>query len=185
MATLVKHVRASKDQLFALLADYRSYVDWTPDVVEATVLAAEGDIMVVELYSPELLEERYQLECIHSKPVSIAYRQIGQPYDDRGLIGSWHLADAADRKGTTVTGEMSLNAGFFKSFSNRKKAGLILQRRLEVLQWIFSPSTTAENSGLGVADHIDRGDGISRLSRDEQETVVWFGGTKYLARKVR
>lgn len=170
MASYSRYIKAPKDKVFGVLADYGSYSDWTPDVVEATVLAAEGDIMVAEFFSPELLETTYQLEFLHSKPTSIRYKQVGQTGYDRGLEGSWHLADAQDRDGAIVTAAMSLNTNLFRSLPSRRMVSLILRRRLDVLEQMFSSPTAAECEDAG---------------NDAGVMVVWFAGNKYLVRKAR
>src|SRR5215470_17293907 len=103
MPTASRQVQATPDEVFSVLADYEHYVEWSPDVVAATVLAREGDVVVAEFLSPFLVEGKYVLEFVHSRPSSIIYRQVDQ-YESRGLQGSWRLAPAADAAATIVTG---------------------------------------------------------------------------------
>src|SRR5437868_1073851 len=137
MVTLSRVIRASADELFAVLSNYANYRDWTPDVVESAMLATEGDIAVVEFRSPLLSDEKCVIEFVQSKPSSIVYRQVDQ-YGTRGLRGSWHLAPAGNRSNeTTVTGTMAFRAGAWWTRANGRRAGLILRRRLDALEQLF------------------------------------------------
>src|SRR5262245_63617539 len=99
MPTRSGQIRATPEELFAVLTDYGKYPDWSPDVVAAAVLVREGDIVVAEFQSPFLMDGKYILEFVPTRPSSIAYRQVDQ-HDSRGLQGIWTLSASAD--GVTV-----------------------------------------------------------------------------------
>jgi ribosome-associated toxin RatA of RatAB toxin-antitoxin module len=184
MPTHSRVIRGTLEEVFAVLSDYQSYPAWTPDVVASAVLAREGDIVVAEFLSPFLTEKKYVLELLHARPKSIVYNQVDQ-FGSRGVQGAWHLEGAADGDGTSVTGTLGLRSEASKSFRNRRRAGLILQRRLDSLEELFPRGA------------VDRADQPSRLeaatfqgeplldvvARGEPATVCWLGA-KYLLTKI-
>lgn len=132
MPTRSGQIRATPEELFAVLTDYEKYPDWSPDVVAAAVLVREGDIVVAEFQSPFLMDGKYILEFVHTRPSSIAYRQVDQ-HDSRGLQGTWKLSASAN--GVTVaTGEMEFRTDFWKRGADRRRAERVLQRRVDALQ---------------------------------------------------
>jgi len=125
-------MHATPEELFAVLTDYERYPDWSPDVVAAAVLVREGDIVVAEFQSPFLMDGKYILEFVHTRPSSITYRQVDQ-HDSRGLQGSWTLSASAS--GVTVaTGEMEFRTDLWKRGPDRRRADRVLRRRLDALQ---------------------------------------------------
>jgi ribosome-associated toxin RatA of RatAB toxin-antitoxin module len=133
MPTASRQVHATPDDVFSVLADYEHYEDWSPDVVAATVLAREGDVVVAEFLSPFLVEGKYILEFVHSRPSTIIYRQVDQ-HESRGLQGSWSLAATADTSVTIVTGQMDFRTEIWRRAADRRRAERILQRRFDALQ---------------------------------------------------
>lgn len=173
-------VNATIEQVYAVLTDYEGYADWAPDVVSATVLAKEGDIVVAEFYSPELMDDPYQLEFVHSKPVSIIYKQKGifekTGRSERGLTGTWSVANAPDNQGVRVTGVMRLQGPFRHSFTNKKIVSLILQRRLDVIQHMFDhlqPEQDLDILPQGMGREI-----LDGLSGGETQEI-WLYGSKF------
>jgi len=133
MPTRSRQIPATLEELFAVLTDYEKYVDWSPDVVGAAVLVREGDIVVAEFQSPFLLEGKYILELVHSRPTSITYRQVDQ-HESRGLQGTWMLAAATGSAGTVVTGQMEFRTDLWKRTADRRRADRVLHRRIDALQ---------------------------------------------------
>lgn len=184
MPKLSTFIKAERGKVFEILANYEGYADWTADVVESMVLAQEGDIVVAEFFSPELMEDKYTLELVHSKPASIVYQQVDQ-YGSRGLSGSWHLTESSGRKGTIVTGEMNLKVGFRKRLSASKNVNLILQRRFDALMQVFF-DTSVDRPHLPVwANELANGEGDAEAVADEKEFAVWLFGHKYHVKKMR
>ena len=139
MAVLFALFDVSKEEIYETLVDYARYAVWTADVTEAAVLDRESDIVVAEFVSPELLEEKYVLEFVHSPSVSIIYNQVDQ-FDGQGLRGNWQLEDSSEGRGCVLKGEMHLRTHVWQHFSNEKKVELILQRRFDALQQFCSGS---------------------------------------------
>lgn len=133
MPTRSRQIQATPEELFTVLTDYEKYVDWSPDVVGAAVLARESDIVVAEFQSPFLIEGKYILEFVHSRPSSITYRQVDQ-HESRGLQGTWMLSPATDSEGTLVTGQMEFRTDLWKRGGDRRRADRVLQRRIDALQ---------------------------------------------------
>lgn len=133
MPTRSRSIQATPEELFAVLTDYEKYIDWSPDVVGAAVLARESDIVVVEFVSPFLIEGKYILEFVHSRPSSITFRQVDQ-HDSRGLQGAWTLSPATDTAGTLLSGQMEFRTDLWKRHSDRRRADRVLQRRIDALQ---------------------------------------------------
>lgn len=173
-------VSATLDQVFATLTDYERYADWAPDVVSANVLAREGDIVVAEFYSPELMDEAYQLEFIHSKPVSVIYKQKGifekTGRLKRGLSGSWSVTKEPNRQAVRVTASMALQGRYRQHLANRKKAKLVLQRRLDVLQHMFDPLPTGHSLDIPLQDS---GKEILELFETAEGREIWIYGNRY------
>ena len=166
----------TKEQIYKVLSDFNSYVEWMPDIAESTVLAQEGDIVIGEFSSPELMEEKYQLEFVCSKPTSIIYKQIGI-FEETGshslcLSGNWKIIDSPNGKDTIIIGEMKFKA-------NAKKATLILQRRLDALQQkcLLSTTPTEESKPiLALSQQIIN-------ANQHEEVIVWFLGSEYVVKK--
>ncbi len=152
MSRLTIRTEATKDQVFALLTDYERYFEWAPDVTEVTLLADEGDIAIVEFRSPELMPETYQLEFVQTKPTTLAFKQQGIYQEngrpDHGLHGSWHLMDGPDGQSTIVTATMSRKTTVWQGRDNRRQSHLVLQRRLDAIQQLFSPTSAMPYGGL-------------------------------------
>jgi ribosome-associated toxin RatA of RatAB toxin-antitoxin module len=173
-------IPAKMEAVFAVLSDYQSYPDWTPDVVAATVLAREGDIVVAEFLSPFLIEKKYVLEFLHSRPTSIVYKQVDQ-FGARGVRGAWQLEEAAGG-GTTVTGTMNFKTEAWAGLANRRRAGLILRRRFDALDQLF-PATADGRAAAAAPEPSMPADAIvDVLERGEPATVNWLG-TRYLLTK--
>ena len=177
-------VQTTKAQLFELLTDYERYIHWTPDVVEAVVLAREGDIAVAEFNSPYWMRGRYQLEFVHVRPSAIIYRQQGQcetAWGRRaGLYGSWRLSDPPQGAGVMVTAEMTMIAPPWRALKYRRRIDLVLQRRLSVLKRLFLPTTAALDHGLpGPQQHLVRD--LTRASGRSCDAVflLWFPGAPH------
>jgi len=167
----------TKEQIYKVLADFDSYVEWMPDIAESTVLAQEGDIVIAEFFSPELMEEKYQLEFVCSKPTSIIYKQIGI-FEETGtyshcLSGNWKIIDSPNGKDTIIIGEMKFKA-------NAKKATLILQRRLDALQQKCSLSTTPTEESKPISASSQQM--INAIQYEE--VIVRCYGSKYVIKKI-
>jgi ribosome-associated toxin RatA of RatAB toxin-antitoxin module len=180
MATSSAFIRASREQVFALLTDYKTYPTWAADVVDSTVLAREGDIVVAEFLSPQLMDEKYVLEFVHSRPISIAFRQVDQ-FGSRGVRGHWRIEEHPGRGGVAVTGELHLKRSLKQSLRDRRTAELILQRRLDSLRELFA---RAKREQPAAPESVSVGREILGAVRSGQEFAVWFLGDKYLVRKV-
>jgi ribosome-associated toxin RatA of RatAB toxin-antitoxin module len=177
MPTESRTVRATPDEVFAVLADFDGYTDWTPDVVESTVLAREGDIVVAGFRSPFLMQEQYVLEFVQSSQTSIVYSQVGQ-YGSRGLQGAWHLAKSAD--GTLVTGQMTLRTELWKSAANRRRTALVLRRRLDSLERLL-PRGAGRGAEQATGESRTTGDSEALIEAlgQEEEFAVRVAGAKY------
>lgn len=140
MAVISTLIKTSRDELFSVLTDYERYAEWTADVVSASVLDREGDIVVAEFVSPELIDGKFVLEFVHGPPDSIVYRQVDQ-FGKRGLQGRWQLA-VLDAGSTELTGQMHLRSTVWAGRRNSRRAGLVLRRRVDLLMRMFSAATT-------------------------------------------
>ncbi|GAX59166.1 SAM-dependent methyltransferases related to tRNA (uracil-5-)-methyltransferase [Candidatus Scalindua japonica] len=177
MRSSVNINNTTKEQVFNVLYDFNGYVEWMPDIQDASVIAQEGDIFVADFCSPELMEEKYQLEFVCSRPTSITFKQIGIFEETgkhfNGLYGSWNIIDSPEGNGTTISGAMHYKP-------NTKMSNLIFQRRLDMLSQMFSqPSTFTQDfqplSGL---------DADIKEAFQAEGFAVWFLGSKYLYKKV-
>jgi len=178
MATLSCTLSAPLDKIFGVLSDYANYPLWAPDVVSATVLAREGDIVVAEFESPFLTEKKYVLEFLLVPPTAIAFKQVDQ-FGERGVRGRWDLKQARDGTGTVVTGSMSVRAEMRKLLINRRRARLIVRRRLDSLKEVFPADGDAVGRGSeGPADHPL----LRAITAGEPTTVSWQG-MKYVVTK--
>jgi hypothetical protein len=167
----------TREQIYNVLTNFNGYAEWMPDIADSTVVAQEGDIAIADFSSPELIEEKYQLEFVCSRPTSIVYKQIGIFEEtgklSSGLYGSWDIIDTPEGTGVTISGEMNYKA-------NTKMSDLILQRRLDILLQMFSLPTTdeAENRPFSALEAQ-----IAETFQTE-EFAIWFLGSKYLYKKV-
>jgi ribosome-associated toxin RatA of RatAB toxin-antitoxin module len=168
-------LHARPDEVFTVLADYQRYVDWAPDVVASTLLASEGDIVVAEFRSPFLLDDKYVIECLHSKPHTITYKQVDQ-YGSRGVQGSWRL-EAQGSGETRVTAHMDYRDTLWNRGASRRRAQRILDRRLDSLASRFAggdPRALKDADRSGLLEALAAGEAFS----------VWAPGARYLLKKV-
>ncbi len=182
-------VDASKEQIFDLLTSYEHYVDWTPDVVAATLLAREGDIAVVEFESPELMPGKYQLEFVHARPTSIVFRQKGvyeaRGHDSRGLWGQWQLSDVPDGQGVIVSGSMALNLPLWRRSERRRNVEIVLQRRLDVMQHLFTPYPIAPDEALSQSEQqLVNAMVLAADTSPDTALTLWFHSSQYVIQKV-
>ena len=182
MAMRQIQVQATKEQIFELLTDYERYVHWTPDVVEAAVLAREGDVAVAEFYTPYWMRGRYQLEFVHVKPCAIMYRQQGQ-YETSwgrrlGMHGSWRLSEPPQGPGVLVTAEMTVTAAPWCALTYRRLADQVLRRRLSVLQHLFRPAPADLGHGLSEPQQqLLRDLAIASGQPRDAGFSLWYHGT--------
>ena len=184
MPILSATIRARKAQIFELLADYQKYADWTADTVHSVILAKEGDIVVAEFCSPELMEDKYVLEFVQSKPTLITYKQVDQ-YGSRGLTGSWSLTDSPDAGGVVLTGEMNFTTTLRRSYRNRRKVELVLQRRLDAIEQILSDSSSVQKEHPLESGKAVLGTEILGAVQHGDPLAICFLGQKYVLKKVR
>lgn len=174
-------VGAAVEQVFGVLSDYANYPMWAPDVVSATILAREGDIVVAEFCSPFLTDKKYVVEFLHGRPSSIVYKQVDQ-FGERGVQGEWRLERAPDGSETTVHGSLLVRAEMTKTLLNRRRAGLVLQRRLDSLRELFAPAAAgppAARRGLA-ADPV-----VEAVAKGEAAVVCWQGSRYVLTKSER
>lgn len=170
-------VGATVEQVFGVLSDYANYPMWAPDVVSATLLAREGDIVVAEFHSPFLTDKKYVVEFLHGPPNSIVYKQVDQ-FGERGVQGEWRLERAPDGSGTMVHGSMVVRAEVTKALMNRRRAVLILQRRLDSLREFFAPPAGPSADRSGLAD-----DPVLEAVASGEPALVCWRGTRYVLTK--
>ena len=170
-------VTASVEQVFGVLSDYANYPLWTPDVVAATVLAREGDIVVAEFHSPFLSDKKYVIEFVQAPPTHIAYKQVDQ-FGERGVQGEWRLDRPPEGGGTRVRAAMVVRAEITKALVNRRRVRLILQRRLDALRELFGPAAAGQSTAVDVAE-----DALLDAIANEPATVSWRGA-RYLLTKI-
>ena len=171
-------LHARPDEVFTVLADYQRYMDWAPDVVASTLLAREGDIVVAEFLSPFLLEDKYVIECLHSKPHTITYKQVDQ-YGARGVQGSWRLEPQGNGE-TRVTAQMDYRDRLWNRGASRRRAQRILDRRLDSLASRFAGAAGGDERALKDAD---RSGLLEALARGDAFTV-WSPGARYVLKRV-
>ena len=171
MPTESRQIHATPEELFAVLTDYDRYAEWSPDVVASAVLVREGDVVVAEFQSPFLMDGKYILEFVHSRPSSITYRQVDQ-HDSRGLQGTWMLSASPGSAETLVTGQMEFRTDLWKRASDRRRADRVLQRRFDALQAHMSRGGSAVEGNLpepSAFESLPEGQGIT----------VWASGVEY------
>jgi ribosome-associated toxin RatA of RatAB toxin-antitoxin module len=182
MPTASRQVHAAPDDVFSVLADYEHYVEWSPDVVAATVLASEGDIVVAEFLSPFLVEAKYVLEFVHSRPSSIIYRQVDQ-YESRGLQGSWLLTATADTSVTLVTAQMDYRTEIWRRAADRRRAERILRRRFDALQAHMSNAAKRGEATAAVEPRESEPALFDTLA-EGQTLTVWASNIEYRFRRI-
>jgi len=177
-------IKATKEQVFSVITDYDSYSEWAADCIHSQVLLREGEIVVAEFLSPELMGEKYQLEFVHTPPTSVIYKQIDQ-HGSRGLSGSLDITESEDGQGVILTGEMRLKTSLWKKRTNRKRTDMILLRRLESVKEDVS-YTYASEDGVEVGEDIELVDRkkIIEVARRGKDIDVWFLGEKYELKRI-
>lgn len=152
-------VRGSREEVFAILTDYASHVDWMPGVASAEVLAREESTGIVwaEFLSPALKPEKYVLEFVESPPGAIAFQEVGT-YRSRGLAGEWGLESAGQGE-VRVRGALRWRTSFWRRLADRRAARRLLQAQLAAVQEAVALArgeSTASGPGQVVLEVIDR-----------------------------
>jgi hypothetical protein len=172
------YIKVPRRLAFAVLAGYGSYRDWMPDVLESRLLAAEGDIAIVELVAPEFKRGKFILEFVDSSDDWLIYRQIDR-YRRTGLGGRWDLEERDGGSGVVVRGSMSLRTSIFR-FGSGRRLRQVLDGTLEALA----------SRALRLAAHGAVGEGLGRrkvfeLVRTADSLEIEYDGRIYdLVRQV-
>ncbi len=181
MATRRRLVPAPIRDVFDLLVDYTRYVEWAPDIVSSTVVAAEGDVVVGEFQSPFLTGEKYTLEFVHSKPASIVFKQVDQ-HGERGLRGGWDLTESGPERATIVDAALTLNTGVLRRRSNEARTARVLERRLDSLASMFA-ANGRRDAQKGVEKETF-GSSVLRLVAAGATPQVRLLGTTFALKKI-
>lgn len=118
-----RRLAAPPAEVAAVLADYARYREWLPGVEQSRVLAAEGDVAVVELAAPA--RPPLVLETVRASATSLLFRQVDR-YRRSGLAGRIELAPGAHGGETRVQAAATWAAGWLDFRASRR-----LRERLE------------------------------------------------------
>ncbi len=61
---------------YDILTDYDSYSDWMPHVTRSKLLAREGDLAIAEFEMSHPRQDKFALECIHTRNKMVLTRTI-------------------------------------------------------------------------------------------------------------
>jgi hypothetical protein len=111
-------VPAPPRAVFSLLADYRAYPEWCPEVESARLLAREGDVAVVELRVPAHIAQPVVLEMVQTPERSLMFTQVDR-YRTQGLAGRLELSAEAGGQ-TRVRGELAIGAPAYRLGCRRR-----------------------------------------------------------------
>lgn len=169
-------MRGTREQVFAVLAEYASYADWMPGVTSAAVLHREESTGIVwaEFLSPALRPDKYVLEFVESPPGAIAFHEVGT-YRARGLAGEWALEPAGDGE-VRVRGALRWRTSPWRRLADRRVAGALLHGQLAAVQEAVALArgeSGAAGPGQVVLDVIERDGTIE----------VTFRGQRYELRR--
>lgn len=172
-----RNLDASRDLLFAILADYDRYREWLPGIEQSRVLASEGDIVVAEFKAPDYSQELVALEFIHSPPASITFSQV-EHYGKPDIAGRWELSEPDVETGVIVKVAIRLNTPVVKLRSRR----LMRTSLGETLAALAKRS--AELAAGEIAEAPTRRK-ILEVLRRPQGLEIWYRGESYLLSQVR
>jgi Polyketide cyclase / dehydrase and lipid transport len=166
------YIKVPRRLAFAVLAAYESYRDWMPDVLESRVLAAEGDISVVELVAPEFSRGKFIVEFVVSPDDWLMYRQVDR-YRQDGVSGRWDLDEADGGESVVVRGSVCLRNSLF-GFGSRARMQQVMERTLDALA---SRSLRLAAHGSAPADLRRRK--IFELVKTADTLAIDFNGATY------
>jgi len=155
--------------VYEILTDYDSYVEWMPLVAHSKLLAREGDLAIAEFILMRPRQDRFVVECIHTRLQMVLTRIISGKLPVTQF--EWVIAPAEEgRCEVTLTIERKTNWRWFvpayRVFMNAAKCLHALQARISA----FLPE-------LVLAE--DDGEKILELFETEEGMVCWIRGKKY------
>jgi hypothetical protein len=161
----------TRNDAYVMLTAYDQYQDWLPEVTHSRVLAREGDIAVVELVSPLLVEGNLVLEVVHTPPDAAIFSQADR-YRQRGISGGWQLrSDDSDQSPDSVV--LSIEVEIPASIVNpapRQRARAALNAALATLH--------ARSASLAPGANEERRK-ILEVVRQAGGLQVWLQGETY------
>jgi ribosome-associated toxin RatA of RatAB toxin-antitoxin module len=154
---------------YEILTDYDGYCEWVPHVSKSKLLAKEGDLAIAEFDMVRPSNEKFAVECIHTKNKMVLTRKIS------GKIPVWQyewiIQPAGDNQckvTLTIQGTTSWHrlVPHYRSLINASKLLAALQAQVSA----FSPDLVIADQG---------GEKIIELAETEQGLVCWIRGKKY------
>jgi hypothetical protein len=161
----------TRNDAYVMLTAYDQYQDWLPEVTHSRVLAREGDIAVVELVSPLLMEGSLVLEVVHTPPEAAIFSQADR-YRRRGISGGWQLRSDGNSQspGSVVLSiEVEIPANFVNP-GPRQRARAAINAALATLH--------ARSASLapGISDERRK---ILEVVRQADGLQVWLRGETF------
>ncbi len=92
-------LQGTREELYAILADYGRYRAWMPGIDLSSVLVREGDVTIAEFRGRRFSDRTFNLELIYSLPGTIVFRQIDS-LDRPEISGRWELAETESGVGS-------------------------------------------------------------------------------------
>ena len=161
----------TRNDAYAMLTAYDQFQDWLPEISHSRVLAREGDIAVIELVSPLLLEGSLVLEVVHTPPDAAIFSQADR-YRQRGISGGWRLLgsdDSQSSESVLLEVELEVPASLVNP-GPRRRARATLNAALAALH----ARSASQAPGAG-----DEGRKILEVVREAGGLRVWLLGETF------
>ena len=171
-------LQGSREELWAILADYGRYCQWVPGLDRSSVLAQEGDVVVAEFRGRRFSDRTFNLELIRSPPDAIVFRQIDS-LNRPGVSGRFKLGDTEPDVGST-TAVVSLRARLetpLFAVGSRRRMRVALRASLDSLsarrRHLASARPVAEARKQKLLEVVREADGLK----------VWYLGETFVMPK--
>ena len=162
---------------YEILTDYDHFSEWLPHISQSKSLATEGDLAIAEFDFVAPRNERFVVECIHTRNQMILWRAI----EGRVPITQvkWDIAEGRSASGAaqcevsmSVSGRVSLNP-------LQPGAGKFLDPRACLKALRNQASSLMPEIAIAGAC----GEQILDLSETEDGVVCWIRGKKYVLKQ--
>lgn len=154
---------------YEILTDYDSYSEWAPFISQSKLLAREGDLAIAEFEMSRPLEEKFALECIHTRNKMVLTRTISGRIPISQF--EWIIQAQGDNQCTvtlTIQGKANWHrlVPSYRSLMNVSACLAALQSQASAL----SPDLSISDPG---------GEKIIEIVETEQGLMCWLRGKKY------
>jgi len=153
---------------YEILTDYDSYFEWLPHVTKSKLLAKEGDLAIAEFEMSQPRQDKFALECIHTRNKMVLTRTISGRLPVAQL--EWTIEPSGEGCKVTVAIEARTNwHRLLPGYGRLMDPNSCLKS--------LQSQVSAFTADLSIQD--EEGEKILEVIETEDGLVCWLRGKKY------